>query len=279
MKKIRQIIKNPVFLSGLLLVSLAGIWTWMAWGKKIVKKSGNGLVFDNFDSFCVNQFCLDKEEGIWTVNDTKTKIPANSEAIEIMIDRLKEIKLKEKASENSNKFEEMGIGGKTKVLVIAGNRKLELGKISSDYTGTYVRENEGKTVYKTEVVLDKESMLTLDYWSKKTISNLPRYQIKKVTIKKGSQSKELIPKEGKWEDEKWIDKVAFLNSVKYLDGFKPDESNKVEIEIEMEKEKAKLILGKNKINSKNYIYWASNEGKYYFEIKKEDFDLLTGIVN
>jgi hypothetical protein len=76
-----------------------------------------------------------------------------------------------------------------------------------------------------------------------------------------------------------VDKLAFLNSVKYLEGFKPEESNKVEIEVETDKEKSKLILGKNQIGRRNFIYWASNEGKYFFEIKKEDFDLLTGIIN
>lgn len=279
MTGIKQIIRNPIILSGLLLVSLAGVWTWTVWGKKIVKKSGSDLFFDQFESFCINQFCLNKEEGSWIVNDTKIKVPANSEAIEMTIGKLKEVKLKEIASQNSKKFGEMGIGGNNKVLVIAGNKKLELGNISSDYTGTYVRENEGGTVYKTETVLDKENMVTLDYWSKKTISNLPKFQINKVTIRKDGKIKELTPKEGKWEDDKWIDKVAFLNSVRYLEGLKPDESNKVEIEAETEKEKVKLILGKNKIDSRTDVYWVSNEGKFYFEIKKEDFDLLTGILN
>ena len=279
MRGIKQIIRNPILISGLILVALAGISLWMAWGKKIVKKSGGELFFGQFESFCVNQFCLNKEEGSWVVNDTKTKVPANSEAVEMMIGKLKEVKLQETVSQNSNKFGEMGIGRNNKVLVIAGNKKLELGNISSDYTGTYVRENEGSTVYKTETVLDKENMVTPDYWSKKTISNLPRFQIKKVTIKRDGKIKEVIPKEGRWKDEKWIDKVALLNSVKFLDGFKPDQSNKAEIEAETEKEKVKLILGKNKIDRKTDVYWVSNEGKYYFEIKKEDFDLLTGISN
>ena len=270
-------LKNPVVWSEILAILAVGVLVWVKWGK-IWTATEVKPYFGQFESFCVNQMCLAKEDGGWMLNDTKVKIPANNEAVEAEIKKIKAIILNETISQNPAKFADMGIDDKLKVTVIAGDKKLELGNISSDYSGTYVKAENGQTIFKAAMVFSKEEMVKSDYWARKTIINLPRYQVKKITLKSGNKTKEISAKDGKWEDEKWVDRVSLLNSINYLANFKPDETTKTEMDIETEGETKKLILGRNKLG-KDYVYYASDDGKYYFEIKKEDFDLLTGKLN
>lgn len=260
--------------SGILLVLLMSFLGYKLYDERVAGKTAGQAFFKSFEGFCINQYCLSKEGGVWIVNDSKSNRPANSEAVEMIKKRIEELVLGEIVSENREKFAGLGIGGTGKVIVSAGEKRLELGKINSSYTGTYVRQEDGEAVYLSQVVLDKEGMMSPEYWERKTISNLPVYQIKKLTIKSGEKSREVTQKDGKWEAEDWVNKVAFLNSEKYLADFEPDESVKFEIEVETENSKQRLVLGKKK-----NVCWVSDDEKFYFEIKKEDFDLLTGVLN
>lgn len=243
--------------AGLMLVAVM-----IRWGGWRENKKPEKLFRDQITEFRINDLSLTKNEDGWWVSWGTMKVPADKEIVENLVKRFEEIELGQTVSENRDRWGELGIGESQTVILEIGGKKLEIGKIAADYQGTFVRDDEGRWVYKTAVVLDKTNLTSFDYWRQKMVTNLPRFQIKRVTV----NSREI-------KSQKIIDKACSLAAEKYLAGFSRGKSVTYQITIETENDKQNLIVGKEK--AKRPIYWATTDEKKYFEIKKGDFDLLT----
>lgn len=115
-----------------------------------------GLYFGaEINEFCVNENCYKKDDQ-----------NLYQEIIQATIEKWKTIKLIDIISTNKDKFQEMGFV-EPKVILKINGKNLEIGAISSDYTGTFVkRENEDK-IYKINVIMDKNNIANPQYWAKK----------------------------------------------------------------------------------------------------------------
>ena len=126
-------------------------------------------------------------------------------------------------------------------------------------------------VYKVGIILDKSSWSQAEYWRKKVLTNLPKLQIKKITIEKGEQKKEIS------EGEELMMAVSYVELGRHLAGFEPGE-DKYHFKVETEGESKEFLLGIKREEGEN-IYWASESGQYFFEIDQELFDSLTAYID
>lgn len=268
----KKLTLNPR-LAGLLPIVLLG--AFVVWQSQ---KSSRSVVAKNFFDSGINQFCLDSvcvrsKDNNWLVEaDGKTYL-ADKDLAENYARKIGEVQLTMPVSENMEKFKEFGFGG-SEVKLSAGEKELLLGRISDNFDGVYVMEEGGDKVYLSKITLNGSSMKEADYWKRKYVTNLPLYQIKKVVVKKGQKSKEMVKKDEKWENEALVEKAAHLQSVKQLEDFEANTADTV-MEIETEQEKVLLMTGKKQGERRSFTYWATTDNKYYFEINKKDYDLLT----
>jgi hypothetical protein len=263
-----KIIKNSWLISFAVLIILLAIV--LIKSADLKNKETSFLFTKNIDSFCLNKICLEKKNNLWMVNADSKIIPANDYLVNTYIEKFKQIKLNDLISENKDKFKDFGIDADNKLVLKIDDKKLEIGSVSNSRDETYVKEEDKNSVYKIPFVLDKNNLSQVSDWEKKDLTNLPQFQITKVTAKWGNKNKEFVPKDNNWGNPKQIDKIAHLEIGKYLEDFKPDNLQKYEFEIETENGKTKLVVGK---------YFATLDEKYYFEISQENFNLLTGGLN
>ena len=112
-----------------------------------------GLYFGKeISKFCVNENCYETNDG-----------KLDQEVIVPTIDKWKTIKLLDMVSTNKDKFKEMGFTDQ-KVILKINNKSLEIGSISSDYTGTFVRKENEDKIYKINVMMDKNNISNPKYW-------------------------------------------------------------------------------------------------------------------
>lgn len=245
---------------------VTGLAILQPWNREKAKSNYFGK---SINSFCINQICLDNNNGDWSVSFDGQKAPAKSEIVDTYVAKFRQINLQEIVSVNPERFLDMGIG-ESKVTLSINGKILEIGRIDSNYDGTYVREENGNTVYDIPVVLDKENLTNIDQWLNKTLTNLAILQTKKITAEKqGSKVQEIKP----------TDKILHLEAVSFLNGFTPSDEPKYTFNIETETDRAQLVVGNDNKDRKNPIFWATNDMKNYYSISKEDFILLTGKIN
>lgn len=263
-----------LLISGMTVTVLVGaILTKHYWPKRIV--GGERKFFeDKITKFCINKICINQENGKWLVETGQIKIPANQEIVDIYQKRLAEIELSEIISNNESRFAELGIGGTNLVIIEIGNKKLEVGNITYTTSGSYVREPGAKVAYRIPIILEGGNLASLGYWQNKKVTNLPIYQIKKIVIDNGKKSKVTEAKDGKWENQKLVDKVAYLLAVKFLPDFK-EQGKRMSITITTEGGETKLTLGRMK-DGKRWLYWATTDNNWYYEIAGTDYFELTG---
>ncbi len=258
-----------VIISTALVVLLAGLMIYKSGmiKKNVETKSYFGAVID---SFCIDKTCLTKDDGWWVEDGTK-KVPAETELVDGYIKKLENIKLVELVSQNPERFESLGIGTTQTRVIEIGDKRLELGNLTSGADGTFVRGSNTNLVYKIPISLEGESLSKRGFWEMRSITNLPRAQIKKVLITGGKKNKT-------WEirDEKKVSLACYLPVAGYLDKFETKGSNIFRLEIETEGGKNILTIGA--MGGKKIIYWATVDEKRYFEIKRDNFYLLTGVL-
>lgn len=215
---------------------------------------------EKIESFCVDNLCLKKDGDNWFINE---KIPADNEIVGDFAKKLSQISFIELISQNRDKFADLGFD-ENKIIVSAGGKNLQIGKVSSNYDGTYVLGEDGNSVYKTAEIIDRDNAKNENFWQKKFLINLPAMQIKKLVGSFKKKTVELKP----------VDKVTNLTVIRFLPDFKPTTKDNYILEIETENNKVKLILGRGR-DKKATVYWATVDEKYYYEITKADFAILT----
>jgi len=264
---------GPVIISGLAAMLLVGWVLMQKYGPVDNKKKDGDFFGETENGFCINEVCLSKEKDKWLVDDGQIKMPANQEIADIYQKRFKEIELLEMVSNNETRFESLGIGNSNGVVLEIGGLSLEIGNVTFGTSGTYVRKTGEKVVYRIGMILDKNSLASVEHWQNKQVTNLPLYQIKKVVITDDKKTITLEPKEGKWENQKLIEKVAYLPKVKFLPGFSEDKSLIKTITVTTESETA-VYLGKKRMGGR-WLYWASTDRVWFYEIKATDYFDLT----
>lgn len=267
--------KNKVLIfSSLLVLVAAGAVGWRIWrerGGQVDKWLGFApqRLGQSTERFCFNGVCLEKKEGSWLALEAGFEIPAEEEVVEVTVLRMEEIVLNKVVAENKDRFAGLGIGESGAIFLEAGGKKLELGTISQKYDGTYVREENGDVVYKIGVVLDRGALVDVRYWQKKLLTNLPRLQIKKVTIEKDGEKKELE------DDGEMFEAVSSIKLGQYLADFEAT-GDEYKFEVSTEGETVEFFVGVVS-EEKKLIYWGSQKKKYFFEMEKEIFEQLTKV--
>ena len=223
---------------------------------------------------CTNKYCLENKEGSWFIVEGNSAVPAESENVEATVTRLKEIRLDELISDNQQRFLSLGLAEENITLLTINGKTLEIGNIERSYSGTYVREKDGNKVFKISIILDKDNLNDKNYWLMKNLTNIPIYQMKKVLV----NNKEILPDEtGNWTNEEFAEKISNVRALSFVG--KETGAKSVEYKIETEIGDYYIYLRKVDLDKKQFSYQASKDGEYFFEIGREDFDLLTAVLN
>ncbi len=267
-------IKNPLYLTSTLLLIGAAI-VFIKLNPSFLTKKSVPYFSKDIGKFCINDFCLNQENGKWFVLQNNKEIPADEEMVKAYTDKFKNITLKELISQNPDKFSTLGIG-ESKVVLDINNKKLEIGNITNDTDGTYVREDNGKEVYKINIILDKNNLPKSDYWQLRNLTKFPKSQVLKITVNFSGKTLEWNPDgKGNWKNDTQVEKLLNLERVKYINDFKYNTDNSYEFIINTDSGIDNISIGSFAIDKKTNIYWATLDKLNYFEINKSDFDLLT----
>lgn len=270
--------KNP-FLFTLVLLVIGGLMVLVKFQPKIFNKEVINFFAKDINKFCINNVCLEQDNNSWYIIEGNSKIPADEDMVKIYKERFEQIRLNVLVSRNPDKYNEFGIGGNDKVVLEINNKKLEIGRITNETDGTYVKDENARDIYYISTILDKNNLSNSDYWYLRNLSNMAKSEIKKVVVLRNGKNIELTPdKNGTWNNEQMIDKLINLVRVKYLPDFKFDSKNEYKFEVQTDSNNFTISVGQSKIG-KDSIYWASLDKIHFFEISKNDFDLLTQKLN
>ena len=138
-------------LNSFLVLIIFGILVF--WRSNIFKPKIKNFFTGEISTICVNDYCAKKDD---------PKI--NQEIFSLSKDRWKNIKVLDLIAENTDKFESLGFNNNSKVILKINNKELELGNITSDWSGTLVKINN--KIYKINVVIDKNNVNRSYYWEK-----------------------------------------------------------------------------------------------------------------
>ncbi|MCL4384038.1 DUF4340 domain-containing protein [Patescibacteria group bacterium] len=216
--------------------------------------------------FCINTVCLTPKDSLWWVKVGNSQAPADSDKVEAVRKSLQSIVLTTVVSRNSDRASELGFPQSNGVVVTVNGKKLELGDVGPDYASTFVRVPGSTVVYSVPTIMSKEDWSNENSWLNRRITNWPLYQIKKINS--------VTPdKDGKWTNDKWVEAVVHLNAVSYDPG-QYNTSQAKKFEVVMDNGQGTLWAGQSG-TGKKAVYWATTDQKVFYQIKKEDFDLLT----
>jgi hypothetical protein len=267
---------NQPLLISLIVLVLAGIGLGLTITKPWLRaKKSTSFFGDQIDRFCVNDTCLQKGSDKWFIGVGTELIPADNEIVTNYVGKFENIQFGDIISANPDNFADLGIGI-SQLVISANGKSLEVGKINSNYDGTYVREANAETVYNIGLILEKNNIGNPKSWINKTITNLAILQTQKVIIEKNGKSIDFIPKNGNWDDPKWVEKVDYLTAVDYLDRFIPGNENQTMLTVETDSKQTTITLGMKITDKKEPIFWVTTDGKYYYSIGADDYNLLTG---
>ena len=154
---------------------------WLLGGKEITNKIWlkyfpveESHYFEKAEKYCFNQTCLEQIEGKWWVDDGKTKIPADEKLAEEYQNKIEGINLEEVAVTNKENFGPLGIGDGEEVWLSVNGKKLEIGKITSSYDGTWVRPEGEEVVYRPEVVIDNGQLVADDLVNQMVVDRIKK---------------------------------------------------------------------------------------------------------
>lgn len=263
--------KGGWLVSFLIVIILAGLLLAVRFWP--LGKVGRNYWEGSIGLWCVNELCFSKNEEKWRVKVGDKGYLVDKDKIAPVVATLATVKLEQVASNNENKFGDLGIGNPDKVVIKMLGKDLEIGNISERYDGTYVRADGDKVVYKIAGVIDRRSITNLDFWRKNKVTNISRYQVRKITVYVGDKNRELKHNQEKWENEEVVSKLTFLDGA-YIEGMKPDWKEAVHYLVEMEEGQHELWLIRVE-EDKMVRYLASDNREDVYEISKVDFEKLT----
>lgn len=254
------------------VVGAVVVW-WLVF--RTEKEIPTSIYFGNeVGKYCFNNICVEKSGEKWMVSDSVDIYPANNDLAATYAKKFSSLSLGELVSVNRERFFEMGIGETNQIVLEINSKKVELGRINTDYDGVYVRIPDEDKIYNSRVLIDKNTMISFEYWQNKTVTNIPISEIKKIRVETGKLSTEVRPVEGRFANQVWVEKVANLGAIGFVKTAEPVKKIST-ITVETDKETVEIVVGQRVIDKKNSRYWATVDNKFYYEISREDFKTLT----
>lgn len=221
------------------------------------------LLIEPIDKFEIGKLSFEKKDQAWFfTDDSKKRQPANLDSVNQFLETSKKIKLDRIVSIEPSSFEALGIKHENQLNL--GGNTYWLGKLGPNYDTTFIQLATTNNVFEIPSIWGNLEIFKSDYWVNKYATNFPIFQISKVEI----QGKKFLPKDGKWENQKWIETLAYLKNGTYLGIEKPKSKFEYEFKLFIDHEENKIFIGD---------YWVKY-GDFYYEIAKSDFDVLTSVL-
>lgn len=218
-----------------------------------------------------------KEEGRWgVIGEDGQRIPADEERVESFLESLDTPKTAEVVSENVE-GEEFGLreGERGVIVDSQGKEQVWIGKFGPDWQSVFLAWPGKDEVWLWPQIWEIETQA--EVWQLEWISNLSQYQIEKVEIKKGEESRiwekkqeEEWGEEGK-EAEKIVESFANLKAGEFL-GERGEEKTEYELVLTVNGEEERLLAGQ-----KEGRFWISDDDRYLWELNREDWQKLKAI--
>jgi len=255
--------------------------------KKIDTSKITGLIIDKEQGPIV----FTKKEGKWTLTDKK--YPADSHAIENMLDTFKDLKLSALISQKGDLIRyELDAKKQIRVKILEGKKtvfEFSIGKTAPSFNHTFVMLANDTNIYYANGSFRSNFEMAKDDFRDKKVLEFKKESIKKMTIEKDGISKILTAKEDKKAEEEaeitWIfedgttaDKeeisnllstVSFLECEKYLEASaKSDLKKKASLcEIILENED-KIALTLFEGNKEETVFGSSSMSEYAFALSR-----------
>ena len=260
---------KSVLYSFIVVLILAVVVLWQQFYKP-TKKAVLPYFNRPVTQFCINDICLSKSADLWVVTNGIETQPADNDTAEGMVKSLESLTLNSVVSTDKDRLSDLGFMGQKEMVISSGNKKLEVGGNGANYDSTLVREPNGTFVYQVPFTWSADALLSYDHWKNTRVTNLALYQIKKI-------NDQAPDKDGKWKNEKWVEKVVHLSAINYL-GTTIDSKQAIKLfTIDQDGQPlTHLTIGRQFLKYK-WHYWASTDQKHFYEITKSDYDLLTSV--
>lgn len=231
--------------------------------KYFKKKDDLRLLNLTVEKFRLGMLDFNKEGEDWffTISG-ENKQPANAETVNQFLESAKNIRLDEVVAVEAESFKDLGISEENQILL--GQNSYWLGKLGSSFDTTYIRPLSGTRVYEINTVWGNHEIFKPEYWVNKYAANFSIFQISKIEI----QNKTFLPKNGNWDNQKWIETLAYLKNGKYIGTNRPKSNVELNFKVHIADDIHEVIIGD---------YWVKY-GKFYYEISRADFEVLTSVL-
>jgi|GEM_PF-6748170 len=247
---------NNFWISLFLVGLIALIYSFV----KIQKNNAFDSILDKneiVNKFSFGDIELYKDGENWWLKKGEVTQPAETNLVDSFVKRLRQLEFDKKISENKDRFSEFGITSDSTKFVISGKTFL-IGHLGDRYESSFVKPEKVDAVFELPVVWGDGGPAKIDYWVEKLATNISYSQITKV-VASGNEIK---------KDENFLKKIAYIEKGKYLGGVVPTPESKVVFEVYVGEDKNIVEIGK---------YWVKS-GNYYYQIKQDDFDVLTSVL-
>ena len=255
--------------------------------EKIDTNKITGLIIDKKQGPIV----FTKKEGKWTLTDKE--YPADSHAVENMLDTFKDLKLSALVSQKRDLIRyELDAEKQIRVKILEGKKtvfEFSIGKTAPTFNHTFVMLANDTNIYHANGSFRSDFEKTKDDFRDKKVLEFKEVSIKKITIEKDGISRILTAKEDKkdkeeagitwsFEDGTIADKeeisnllsaVSFLECEKYLESpAKNDLEKKASLcKILLENED-KIALTLYEGNKEETVFGSSSMSEYAFALSR-----------
>jgi len=260
---------SPIVLSLIGLLLFVGLYFYLKRPPQIpiVK-----LINQSPVSICFNQDCLQKKDDLWWYQD---QFPADQTKVEDLISNLNSISLENLVSNNPDKFEQLGFLSDQPFIVKVGDIVFYLSVLSQNTSYSLIKLADENQIYKTNFIGAVTNLSDSVYWHQDYITNLPSYQINKITASNQIKTVEVNKQDSNWPDQDYIDLISYLSPLDFVSQTQPESNIIYDFNIFFEDNNNQtLYIGQ----SKDGLYWASIDQQFFYSIDINDFKTLTSIL-
>ena len=266
---IKKYFLNPIVLSFTCLSLFIALYFYL---KKPNQTPLVKLINQPPESICFNQDCLQKKDNLWWYQD---QFPVDQTKVKDFISNLNSISLENLVSNNPDKFEQLGFLSDQPFVVKVGDNVFYLSVLPQNISYSLIKLADENQIYKTNFIGAVTNLSDPVYWHQDYITNLPSYQINKITASNQIKTLEVTNQDSTWPDSDYIDSISHLTPVNYLGQTQPESNIIYNFNINSEDNNSQpLYIGRSTDN----LYWASVDQKFYFSIDINDFKTLTSIL-
>ncbi len=254
---------NQNYWPWLSLLALVFVFALNILPKYFKKNKDLTLVSSTVEKFKLGTLDFNKEGEDWFFSVSgESKQPASTETVNQFLESAKNVRLNKIVATEEGSFKDLGILAENQISF--GENSYWLGKLGTSFDTTYIRPLGGTKVYEINTIWGNREIFKPEYWINKYATNYSLFQISKVEV----QNKNFLPKNGNWDNQKWIETLAYLKNGKYLGTDKPKSNFEFNFKVHTADDVHEVVVGD---------YWVKY-GKFYYEISKTDFEVLTSVL-